>query len=123
MAERGMAVAQRRRRLADLAHVLFEQQTGCWPAVLSRGDAPRVVTAVLQLFQSIQDEPGCYIALTDVAKDAAHWCVESPLGRLRGGRIEVARWRHTPNNSTPLVEPRTSGRFCRAVTRPGLCRL
>ena len=72
MAQRRVAGWQRRARLADLADVLFDQQSRWNRRVLARGDAPRVVAAVLELLQPSQDTLRRLFANADVAEYAAH---------------------------------------------------
>jgi hypothetical protein len=64
----GPTAGQTRRRLTDLADVLFHYQL----LVLARSDAPRVIAAVLELFQPSQNQLRRLSARANVPKYAAH---------------------------------------------------
>src|SRR5438093_6764625 len=107
VAEGGVTGGQGRHRLADLASVLFNQQLREVLPVLPRCNAPRVVAAVLELFQAGEHQLRRFVVGADVAEYSAHmWCVL--LSSRRSTRDERMQ-RTTPH---ALMGRDTSGRFC-----------
>src|SRR6266850_850883 len=101
MTQRRAPARQAGRGLADLACVLFHQQPGLSRAVLTRRDTPRVVAAVLQLFQSHQDLLSRVVACTDVTEYAAH--MRALLSSRRGLMLSVSATRSGTQRAPSFV--------------------